>query len=145
MDSISVLLDWRIDYEDFALDRCGVEEERKYQIRCLQIGVDPFDMHKLVETENLGDNEDVTIHPARIVSFPKLKRLELLVARTDVDEEDIRCENYGRKFSWEEVQEAKEYFDKVMRKKNPDVKVAYTDFESSEDMRRYWKAATRFD
>jgi hypothetical protein len=63
---------WRLDYEDFALGTYGVEE-RKYQTRCLQIGVDPWNMHRLAETENLGDHEEVECHPARTVSFTKLK------------------------------------------------------------------------
>jgi hypothetical protein len=57
--------------------------------------------------------------PGKNSELPKLNWLELLVARPDVDEEDIRCDDNGRKFSLEEVEEAKENFDRTMREKNP--------------------------
>jgi hypothetical protein len=145
----------RSTYEDFCLDEHDAKKKRDL-IRSVQIGVDPWDLYGIAETEDSGYDEEEEEKDtscqlsAKLSRFTKLERLELLLARTPVEDEDEepnrRVEHIDdlRRFSFEEVQEAKENFDKTMQKKNSSVSVIYKDFELSEDMRRYWKATTTF-
>ena len=109
----------RSTYEDLCLDEHDAKKKRDL-ICFAQIGVDPWDLYGIAKTEDSGYDEEEEEKDtscqlsAKLSTFTKLERLELLLARTTVEDEDEevnrRVEHIDdlRKFSFEEVQEAKE-------------------------------------
>ena len=134
----------RLSYQEFCVDEHSAGENKQL-IRHAQIGVDPWDLFGIAETEDLGydeeEEDDAGDQPSAMLStFTKLELLELLVARIVEDDDDevsrrVEHDHDLRRSSLRETQEAKDNFDKTMREKNPGVKVAYEGFEMIGEMR----------